>query len=165
MEKITLTTLFLCSVFLLAGQCDIPRNSGTVQYQNAIVYNGKIYRTDLPDGTAIFSVDPSKLGFKTHELTGETVPVSGEGVWYFIWNYAAYPNRWQPLPVDCDRTSCTLKNIHGEPIRRGWIECDFFYLDKKAGSSATFMGSVIRNISYGMKDGDRTKSGFLTDIE
>lgn len=151
-------TIFGCS--MLSGQCDFPRNNGTDQYQNAILYSGKIYRTDLADGRAVFRVDPSRLGFKVHDLTGDTMKVSGEGVWLYRWHYAAQPNRWQPLPFDCDKTSVSLQNVNGDPIQTGFIECDFFYLDLAASTSATFMGSVTRDISLGIRTGDKTTSQF-----
>jgi len=151
-------TIFGCS--MLNGQCDFPRNNGTDQYQNAILYSGKIYRTDLPNGRTVFSIDPSKLGFKVHDLTGDTMRVSGEGIWLFRWHYAAQPNRWQPLPFDCDKTAVTLQNVSGDQIQTGFIECDFFYLDQAAGTSATFMGSVTKNIALGFRTGTKNTNSY-----
>ena len=165
MKQFIFLTLLIFSCFQLTGQCDFPRNNGTDQYQNAILYSGKIYRTDLPNGRTVFSIDPSRLGFKVHDLTGDTMRVSGEGVWLFKWHYADKPNRWQPLPFDCDKTAVSLQNLNGEPIRTGFIECDFFYLDHTAGTSATFMGSVTKNIALGVMTGDKTSSPFWKDPE
>lgn len=148
MKHFIIVTLTFFTATILNGQCDFPRNNGTNQYQNAIVYSGKIYRADLPNGRVVFSIDPSKLGFKTHDLTGDTLPYSAEGQWLFRWHYAASPNRWQPLPFDCETTSVSLQNAQGDPIRTGFIECDFFYLDYAVSTSATFMGSVTKNIAF-----------------
>ena len=55
--------------------------------------------------------------------------------------------------------------MNGEPIRTGFIECDFFYLDHAAGTSATFMGSVTKNIALGIMTGDKTRSLWGKDPE
>jgi len=165
MKHFIFLTLSIFGFSQLNGQCDFPRNNGTDQYQNAILYSGKIYRTDVGNGRTVFSIDPSKLGFKVHDLTGDTLPVSGEGTWLFRWHYAATPNRWQPLPFDCDQTAISLQNMNGEPIRTGFIECDFFYLDHAAGTSATFMGSVSKNIGLGIMTGDKASSFWGKDPE
>lgn len=148
MKKLLIFTMTLLSFTFLNAQCDFPRNTNTNQFQNAIQYDGEIYRTNFGGGS-VFRIEPSKLSFKRNEITGDTFPTSNHGVWLMKWNYAASPNRWQPLPTDCSATSVTLKSIFGEPITKGWLECDFFYYDEHLGVSATFLGAVRYEIKEG----------------
>lgn len=164
MKNLLLLTSALFYFSFLTAQCDFPRNTGTTQYQNGISYSGKVHQMNLPDGRMVFSVDPSLLSLNKHEITGDSILRSEYGEWFFKWNFAGRPNRWQPMMFDCDASAVSIQPINGKTLEQGEIEVDFFYLDLENKISATFRGSIIYEITKGDFSGAKN-SLRLTSID
>ena len=147
MKKIFFPALLLLSAFYCPAQCEFPFNCGTRQFADAILYSGEIAKERQPDGSVIYSIDPSKLKLKKNETYPTRLQPGPTGRWYFKWNYSSTPNHWRPLAAGCDQTSVQIQFDPALfPSGGGKIECDFFYLDPVKKVSAGYMGSVSARI-------------------